>query len=87
MPVGDRQPVELLMDDEAWKREPARIANDEFGHDVHWDPGAQERWTCTRCGNCVLRVGCNIYGSAVRETCEEGQRQRAEYEQIMEEQR
>lgn len=83
MPVGDRQPIELLEDEAAWKREPVRIANDELGHDVHWDPGAQERWTCSRCGNCVLRVGCNIYGSAVRETCEEGQAQRAAYEQIM----
>lgn len=76
MPVGDRQPIELLMDDEAWKREPARIANDEFGHNVHWDPGTQQRWTCRHCGNAVLRVGCNIYGSAVERTCDDAQRRR-----------
>lgn len=27
MPVGNRQPIELLTDDEAWAREPVRIAN------------------------------------------------------------
>lgn len=68
MPVGDRQPVELLMDDEAWKREPVRLA-EEMGHDVYWDPGSQVRWTCKRCGNAVLVVGVNIYGSAVTERC------------------
>lgn len=70
MPVGDRQPVELLTDDVAWRREPSRIANDEFGHSVEWDPGTQERWTCTACGRAVLRVGCNIYGSAVEVRCD-----------------
>lgn len=68
MPVGDRQPIELLEDDVAWQREPVRLAA-ERGHNVAWDPGTQERWTCTHCGNAVLRVGCNIYGSAVQEDC------------------
>jgi hypothetical protein len=70
MPVGDRQPVELLMDNAAWAREPARLA-EELGHAVGWDPCRQERWTCRTCGRAVIRVGCNIYGSAVRERCEE----------------
>lgn len=69
MPAGDRQPVELLLDKEAWKREPIRVANEELGHDVRPDHGTQERYTCGRCGNAVLRVGANIYGSAVREMC------------------
>lgn len=67
MPAGDRQPLDLLNDDEAWRKEPKRVADEEFGHDVAWDPGAQERWTCRRCDRAVLRVGTNIYGSAVRE--------------------
>jgi len=56
--------------DEAWANEPVRIANDEFGHKVKWDPGRQERWTCTECSRAVLRVGCNIYGSAVEDRCD-----------------
>lgn len=71
MPVGDKQPVELLMDDEAWRREPVRLA-EEMGHVVEWDPGTQQRWTCVLCTRAVIRVGCNIYGSAVRERCGEG---------------
>lgn len=70
MPAGDRQPFELLMDDEAWAAEPARVANEEFGHTVEWDPGTQRRWTCTRCDRVVICVGTNIYGLAVRERCE-----------------
>lgn len=69
MPAGDRQPIELLMDDDAWAAEPARVANEEFGHSVEWDPGAQERWTCKVCDRAVIRVGTNIYGSAVRDRC------------------
>lgn len=69
MPVGDRQPLELLEDDAAWRREPIRLA-EEMGHAVEWDPGRHARWTCTKCGNAVLRVGVNIYGSAVTERCE-----------------
>jgi hypothetical protein len=84
VPVGDRQPIELLEDEAAWNREPIRIANEEFGHNVEYDGVTHERYTCTRCGNAVLRVGCNIYGSAVRETCEEGQAARAAYERITE---
>jgi hypothetical protein len=69
MPVGDVQPVELLADGAAWKDEPARLAR-QFGHQPAWDPGTQQRWTCNRCGRAVLRVGTNIYGSAVRERCD-----------------
>ncbi len=69
MPAGDRQPVELLADDAAWHREPKRVADEEFGHAVKWDPGTQRRWTCVHCGCAVLQVGTNIYGSAVRERC------------------
>jgi hypothetical protein len=68
MPVGDKQPYELLIDEAAWKREPVRLA-EEQGHTVTWDPGPIERWTCDRCGNAVLRYGTNIYGSAVTEPC------------------
>lgn len=69
MPVGDRQPVELLMDDEAWAAEPARLAA-ELGHSVASDPGGYaDRWTCAACGRAVLRAGCNIYGSAVTDRC------------------
>jgi hypothetical protein len=71
VPVGDMQPVELLEDAEAWAREPARLA-EEMGHAVQWDAVRGERWTCVRCGSAVLRVGCNIYGSAVAERCGEG---------------
>lgn len=68
MPAGDRQPIDLLMDDDAWAREPARVA-EELGHDVYADHGAQERWTCKSCAACVIRVGCNIYGSATQRAC------------------
>jgi hypothetical protein len=70
MPVGDRQPVELLQDREAWADEPRRLADEVFGHHAEWDPGTNERWTCSSCGRAVLRVGCNIYGSAVMVGCE-----------------
>lgn len=67
MPVGDRQPVELLLDDDAWADEPARLAA-ALGHDLVRD-GA-ERWTCRRCDRAVLRCGTNIYGSAVETSCD-----------------
>jgi len=70
MPVGDRQPVELLTDDTAWADEPRRLAEDVFGHRVMFDPETNERWTCACCGRAVLRVGCNIYGSAVTVGCQ-----------------
>jgi hypothetical protein len=71
MPVGDRQPVELLLDDEAWAREPVRLV-EELGHTPVSDPGGYaDRWTCEACGRAVLRAGCNIYGSAVEQRCEE----------------
>lgn len=68
MPVGDQQPLDLLMDDEAWACEPVRLA-EEMGHSMYADHGTQRRWTCRTCGNAVLVVGCNIYGSAVSERC------------------
>ena len=65
MPVGDRQPVELLADEAAWKREPKRIVL-ELGHDPYTDHGTQERYTSRSCGRAVIRVGTNIYGSAAK---------------------
>lgn len=49
-------------------------AQEEFGHDVAWDPpglSAARRYTCVRrtCGRAVLIYGANIYGSAVTECC------------------
>ncbi len=70
MPVGDRQPVELLTNGAAWADEPRRLGGDVFGHRLAFDPGTNERWTCEQCGRCVLRVGCNIYGSAVTVGCQ-----------------
>lgn len=70
MPVGDRQPVELLQDDAAWADEPRRLAEDVFGHKVVDDAVRGERLTCTSCGRAVLREGCNIYGSAVQVGCQ-----------------
>lgn len=70
MPVGDRQPTELLMDDKAWADEPRRLAEDEFGHHVEHDAGSNERYTCAACGRAVIRVGTNIYGSAVTVGCQ-----------------
>jgi hypothetical protein len=29
------------------------------------------RWTCTTCGDAVLRYGSNIYGGATERTCAE----------------
>jgi hypothetical protein len=71
MPAGDQQPVELLRDDEAWAREPVRVA-EELGHDVVFDGVRGERWTCVRpnCGQAVLREGVNIYGRAATLSCE-----------------
>lgn len=68
MPVGDQQPIELLMDDAAWAREPVRLA-EERGHTVEKD--GPQRWTCTVCSRAVLRYGLNIYGSAATEDCGE----------------
>ncbi|MEU8158080.1 hypothetical protein AB0B94_30875 [Micromonospora sp. NPDC048986] len=68
MPVGNQQPTTLLLDDAAWEREPVRLA-EERGHTVIADGITQERYTCTRCDRAVLRVGCNIYGSAVETDC------------------
>jgi hypothetical protein len=68
MPAGDRQPLELLADDEAWRHEPVRVA-EALGHVVEWDPGTQDRWTCVLCCRAVLRAGTNIYGSAATEPC------------------
>lgn len=70
MPAGEIQPVALLLDDEAWAREPIRVANDEYGHDVVEDTCSQTRYTCRRCQRFVMVVGTNIYGPAVRERCE-----------------
>lgn len=69
MPVGDRQPFELLQDRVAWADEPRRLAEDVFGHRVVDDHVSQERLTCTACGRAVIRVGANIYGSAVQVGC------------------
>ena len=70
MPVGDRQPIELLNDDRAWADEPRRLAEDVFGHRTVDDTTSQERRTCGQCGRAVIRVGCNIYGSAVTVGCQ-----------------
>jgi hypothetical protein len=70
MPVGDRQPVELLNDDAAWADEPRRLAEDVFGHRTIDDTTGNERRTCGQCGRAVIRVGCNIYGSAVTVGCQ-----------------
>lgn len=70
MPVGDRQPLELLRDDRAWADEPRRLAEDVFGHRVEFDAVTNDRWTCGHCGRAVLRVGVNIYGSAVTVGCQ-----------------
>lgn len=56
-------------------RKAVRRAQEEFGHDVGWDPpsglSSARRWTCLRrtCGRAVLIYGDNIYGSAVTEQC------------------
>lgn len=74
MPKGDRQPTELLRAEAAWASEPALLA-ERLGHSVQPDHSrSAERWTCTReqCGCAVLRVGTNIYGSAVEERCKAG---------------
>jgi hypothetical protein len=68
--VGDQQPLELLNDDKAWADEPRRLAEDVCGHKVEDDTVTQERLTCTSCGRAVIRVGCNIYGSAVMVGCQ-----------------
>ncbi len=69
MPVGGAQPLELLNDDQAWQGEPRRLAEDVFGHRVENDSVSQERLTCRDCDRAVIRVGCNIYGSAVTVGC------------------
>lgn len=47
------------------------------GHAVEWDPPegitAARRWTCTVCGDAVLKYGSNIYGGAIDRTCVESQ--------------
>lgn len=68
MPAGDKQPYELLMNDQAWAREPIKVAH-ALGHQVYPDHGAQERYTCHQCGFAVIRVGCNIYGTAATLPC------------------
>lgn len=68
MPAGDQQPYELLMDDQAWAREPIKVAH-ALGHQVYPDHGAQERYTCSLCRFAVIRVGCNIYGTAATLPC------------------
>lgn len=70
MPVGDQQPIALLNDDKAWDDEPRRLAEDVFGHQVENDTVTQERLTCRQCGRAVVRVGGNIYGSAVSVGCQ-----------------
>jgi len=76
MPVGDRQPIELLQDDQAWADEPRRLAEDVFGHRTvpdgcdRTDPHTCDRLTCSSCGRAVLRIGRNIYGSAVQVGCQ-----------------
>lgn len=70
MPVGDRQPIELLQDDTRWADEPRRLAEDVFGHRTTDDTTGQKRRTCGQCGRAVIRVGCNIYGSAVTVGCQ-----------------
>lgn len=55
-----------------WLREPITKA-EALGHTVESDPPAAltrgERWTCTACGDAVLRYGNVIYGSAVEREC------------------
>lgn len=53
-------------------RDPVALAN-ERGHTVEPDPphdlSRAQRWTCTRCGDAVLKYAANIYGSAVERDC------------------
>lgn len=70
MPAGDKQPMELLLDDTAWANEPVRLA-EEMGHNVKVDHGTNRRWICITCDSAVLVVGTNIYGSALRFRCED----------------
>lgn len=45
----------------------------QAGHTVQSDPPATltalQRWTCTRCGDAVLRYGPRIYGAATERPC------------------
>lgn len=71
--------MKTVEDEAAWLQEwldrPVTQANAR-GHDVEPDPPAgltrAERWTCSKCGNAVLRNREVIYGSAVSEDCRRG---------------
>jgi hypothetical protein len=49
-----------------------------LGHTVESDPPAAltavQRWTCTTCGDAILRNGGITYGGATERTCEQSQR-------------
>ncbi len=57
---------------EAKRRRPITMA-EELGHRVESDPPwgltAVERWTCTACGEAVLRNRDVIYGNAAKDPC------------------
>lgn len=57
---------------EAELRKPITVA-ESLGHTVESDPPAAitaaERWTCTKCGDAVLRYRDVIYGSASAKEC------------------
>lgn len=58
----------IRLADEQWPTWPVKLAT-ERGHAVEWDPGRHARWTCTTCSRAVLRVGSNVYGSAITDDC------------------
>ncbi len=58
----------LQLAETTWDTLPARLAADR-GHNVVHDGTNHDRWTCTTCGRAVLRVGANIYGSAIEIDC------------------
>lgn len=39
--------------------------------DPPWGLTAAQRWTCTACGDAVLRYNGNVYGSATKSPCAE----------------
>lgn len=56
-----------------WSYTEAPRRAEALGHEPESDPPfgmtRAERWTCTRCGDAVLKYNDNIYGSAVDEVC------------------
>lgn len=57
------------------KLPPAVAAKVKDGHTLEDDPthglSSVRRWTCTTCGDSVLKSGSVIYGGVTDRTCEE----------------